>query len=88
MLIAGRPGNAHAFLDFLMRPDVIAPITNYVSYANANAKATALVDKEIVEDTGIYPPDEVAAKLVDPRTLPDDENRARERAWTSIKSGN
>ena len=85
---APHPGNAHAFLDFLMRPDVIAPITNYVSYANANAKATALVDREIVEDTGIYPPDEVAAKLVDPRTLPDDENRARERAWTSIKSGN
>ena len=85
---APHPGNAHAFLDFLMRPDVIAPITNYVSYANANAKATALVDKEIVEDTGIYPPDEVAAKLVDPRTLPDDENRAPERAWTSIKSGN
>lgn len=85
---APHPGNAHAFLDFLMRPDVIAPITNYVSYANANSKATGLVDKAIAEDPGIYPPDEVAAKLVDPRTLPDDENRARERAWTSIKSGN
>ena len=85
---APHPINAHAFLDFLMRPDVIAPITNYVSYANANSKSTGLVDKEIVEDPGIYPPDEVAAKLVDPRTLPDDENRARERAWTSIKSGN
>lgn len=84
---APHPGNAHRFLDFLMRPDVIGPITNFVSYANANAKARDQVDPEISSDPGIYPPDDVAAKLVDPKTLGDEETRARVRAWTSIKSG-
>jgi putrescine transport system substrate-binding protein len=79
--------NAHAFLDFLMRPDVMASISNYVSYASANSAATPLVDEAVRNDPGIYPPDDVLARLVDPKTLPDDESRARVRAWTSIKSG-
>jgi putrescine transport system substrate-binding protein len=79
--------NAHAFLDFLMRPDVMAPISNYVSYASANSAATPLVDEAVRNDPGIYPPDEVLARLVDPKKLPDEESRARVRAWTSIKSG-
>jgi putrescine transport system substrate-binding protein len=84
---APHPDNAHVFLDYLMRPEVIASITNYVAYANANSKATELVDESIRNDPGIYPSEETIAKLVDPRTLPDDEARARVRAWTSIKSG-
>ncbi|MFN7551476.1 MAG: polyamine ABC transporter substrate-binding protein [Pseudomonadota bacterium] len=79
--------NAHAFLDFLMRPDVMAPISEYVSYASANAAATPLVDEAVRGDTAIYPPAEVLARLVDPKKLPEAENRARVRAWTSIKSG-
>ena len=39
---APHPDNAHAFVDFILRPDVIAPITNYVAYANANAKEEEL----------------------------------------------
>jgi putrescine transport system substrate-binding protein len=45
------------------------------------------VDESIRTDAGIYPPDDIFARLVDARTLPDEANRARERAWTSIKSG-
>ena len=79
--------NAHAFLDFLMRPDVMAPISEYVSYASANAAATPLVDASVRDDPAIYPPAEVLARLVDPKKLPEAESRARVRAWTSIKSG-
>ncbi len=79
--------NALAFINFLLRPDVIAPITNYVSYANPNPASLPLVDPSILEDPGIYPPAEVRKRLVDPKKLPDDESRARVRAWTSIKSG-
>jgi len=79
--------NALAFINFLLRPDVIAPITNYVSYANPNPASLPLVDPSILEDPGIYPPAEVLKRLVDPKKLPDDESRARVRAWTSIKSG-
>ncbi|MBP6796900.1 MAG: extracellular solute-binding protein, partial [Luteimonas sp.] len=79
--------NAHAFINFLLQPEVIAKITDYVAYANANKDATALVDPQIAADPGVYPPPEVRAKLVDPTSLPGDIQRQRVRAWTAIKSG-
>ncbi len=84
---APHPDNAHKFIDFLLRADVIAPISNYVSYANANSKSTELVDEAIRTDPGIYPPQDAIARLKDPHTVPDEVSRARVRAWTSIKSG-
>jgi putrescine transport system substrate-binding protein len=84
---APHPGNAHAFIDFILRPDVIAPISNFVAYANANARSVELLDAEVRDDPGIYPPADVMAKLVDPATLPEEVSRERVRAWTTIKSG-
>lgn len=84
---ARHPGNAHAFVNYLMQPEVIAAVTDHVAYANANLAATSLIDPEIAADTGVYPPDEVRARLVDPASLPEDVQRQRVRAWTSIKSG-
>ncbi len=81
------PGNAHAFINFLMNPKVIAKVTDHVAYANANKDATALIDPEIAGDTGVYPPEAVRAKLVDPKSLPEAVQRQRVRAWTAIKSG-
>ncbi|KFL37456.1 polyamine ABC transporter substrate-binding protein [Arenimonas donghaensis] len=79
--------NAHAFIDYLLRPDVAAGIVDYVSYASPNNAALALVDAGISADPGIYPPPEVMAKLVDPATLSPQTTRERVRAWTSIKTG-
>lgn len=84
---APHAANAHAFIDFLLRPEVIAKITDHVAYANANQDATALIDQEIADDPGVYPPEDVRAKLVDPTSLPEDIQRQRVRAWTAIKSG-
>ncbi len=84
---APHPDNAHAFIDFLMQPEVIAEITSFVGYANPNMAATALLDPEIANDPGVYPSAEVVAELVDPVSLPETLQRERVRAWTSIKSG-
>ncbi|KGO99296.1 polyamine ABC transporter substrate-binding protein [Novilysobacter defluvii] len=84
---ARNPDAAHAFINYLMEPEVIAGITDYVAYANANTAADALIDPEIAADEGVYPPEEVRARLVDPVSLPDDVQRQRVRAWTQIKSG-
>lgn len=46
--------NAHIFLNYLMRPEVIAKISNYVRYANLNKSATPLVDPELTSDPNIY----------------------------------
>jgi putrescine transport system substrate-binding protein len=79
--------NAHRFIEFMLQPDVIAPISDYVNYANANKAATPLVSAAVRDDPGVYPSEEVLARLISPQTLPEDLNRARVRAWTSIKSG-
>ena len=79
--------NAHALMDYLLKPEVAAGITNYVAYASPNTAATPLVDPEISGDPGVYPPAEVLAKLVDPVTLPPETTRERVRAWTTIKTG-
>ena len=78
---------AHVFLNYLMEPEVIADITNYVQFPNGNAKATPLVDEAIRTDPGIYPNEAVLQKLytfpdLDPKT-----QRAMTRSWTKIKSG-
>lgn len=84
---APHPGNAHLFLDFLMRPDIIADITNTTGYANAIPAATAFTDPEIAEDVAIYPPEEVRAKefLLPPATQAFE--RERTRTWTRVKTG-
>ena len=60
---APNPEGAHAFLNFVMDPQISADITNHVWYANANAASWPLVDPEIHGDPAIYPPAEVRAKL-------------------------
>ncbi len=84
---APHPDNAHRFIDYILRPDVIAPITNAVSYPNPNLAAAALIDPEIRDDPGIYPPPEVMQRLYLDEPAPRAYERARTRVWNRIKSG-
>jgi len=84
---APHPNAAHAFIDFLLKPDVIAAISNKVAYANGNAAATPLVAPAVRNDPSIYPPPEVKERLLTLKVLPEAARRARVRAWTRIKTG-
>ena len=84
---APHPENALLFIDYLLRPQVIADATNFTYYANANKAATELVAKEIVEDPAIYPDDATMAKLFTRDELPPAADRIRTRAWSKIKTG-
>jgi putrescine transport system substrate-binding protein len=84
---APHPENALRFIDYLLRPAVIAEITNAVSYPNPNLLATALVRPEIREDPAVYPPEAVRRRLYVDLPAPADYERARTRAWTRLKSG-
>jgi putrescine transport system substrate-binding protein len=84
---APHPDNAHAFIDFLMRPEVIAEISNYTSYASGNLAAVGLVDEEIRNDPGVYPPPDVKARLVATEVPPANLQRLRTRTWTRVKTG-
>ncbi|MCV5005185.1 spermidine/putrescine ABC transporter substrate-binding protein PotF, partial [Escherichia coli] len=54
---------AYQFLNYLMRPDVIAKISDQVFYANGNKASTPLVSETIRNNPAIYPPADVFAKL-------------------------
>jgi putrescine transport system substrate-binding protein len=84
---AGNVAGAHAFMDFLLRPEVIAEITNEVYYANPNIPATELIEEEIRADPGIYPPSEVRARLFAAEARSPELDRVMTRVWTEIKTG-
>jgi putrescine transport system substrate-binding protein len=79
--------NAVRFIDYLLRPPVIADITNAVSYPNPNLPATALVKPGIRDDPAVYPPEDVRRQFYVDLPAPPDYERARTRAWTRLKSG-
>jgi putrescine transport system substrate-binding protein len=78
---------AHKFLDYIMRPDVMAAVTNYVWYPNAIPESLDSVDPEISGDTSIYPDVETTARLWAPRVLPVEIDRVMTRTWTRVRTG-
>ncbi|MCS6948089.1 MAG: extracellular solute-binding protein, partial [Steroidobacteraceae bacterium] len=79
--------NAHAFIDYLMRPDIAARNSNFRRFANSNAASLPLVLDEVKNDPGIFPTAEVKAKLVP--DLPESQQFTRllTRTWTRFKTG-
>lgn len=84
---APHPNNAHLFLDFLMRPEVIAAISNQTNYANGNEAATPLVNPEIVNNPAIYATDRVLGQSTIQKLFPPKIERIRTRIWSRVKTG-
>ena len=84
---AKHPENAHAFINYLMKPDVIAKISNFVSYASANKASLPMVDAAIRDNPNIYPTAEMKPKMFTLKVLPQKVNREVTRVWTKVKTG-
>lgn len=84
---AKHPDNAHVFINYIMRPDVAAEISNYVSYASANKAALASIDPELKANTGVYPTEEAKKGLFSLAVLPAEVDRLFNRIWTGLKTG-
>ncbi|MFK0085986.1 polyamine ABC transporter substrate-binding protein [Pseudomonas sp. NPDC090755] len=78
---------AHAFINYLLEPAVIAQVSDNVGYANPNPKAGDLMDQKVRTDAAVYPPQEVLDKLYVNSELPPKVQRLMTRSWTKIKSG-
>lgn len=79
--------HAYAFIDFIMRPENIAEISNFIFYANGIVTSKPLVRAELLNDPGIYPDAEVFERLFIATPIPPKASRLRNRAWARIKSG-
>jgi putrescine transport system substrate-binding protein len=84
---APHPDNAHLFLNYLLRPEVIAAISNEVRYAAPNPKAMKLLLPEVRDDPAVYPPDAVRAKLYKAFLRDPVDERKRTRLWSRVKTG-
>jgi putrescine transport system substrate-binding protein len=78
---------AYALIDHMLKPEVMADIQNYVTYASANAAALPMVDEDIRTNPAVYPPEEVKAKLFTLAVLPPEVDRIYTRLWTRLKTG-
>ena len=78
---------AHEFLNYLMKPEVIAKASDAVFYANGNKASQEFISKEVMEDTAIYPPDEVMAKLFTTTPFDAKSQRVLTRMWTKVVTG-
>lgn len=85
---APNPENAHAFINFILEPEIAAGITEYVLYANPNLAANDHLPEEILGDASIYPTEEVMAKLYVAKAKPLSAQRVITRTWNRVKSGN
>ncbi|HJR30635.1 MAG TPA: polyamine ABC transporter substrate-binding protein [Pseudomonas sp.] len=84
---APHPQQGLAFIDYLMRPDVIAPVSDHLSYPNGNRSATPLVAEATRSNPAVYPPAEAMAKLFTLEPLPKATERIRTRVWSTVKNG-
>lgn len=76
---------AHAFLDFVLRPDIAAQEARYTRYATGNRSAFALLDPDIRTDASTYPPDDVLQKLESGMPFDAAGQERRDQLWRRVR---
>jgi len=78
---------AHAFINYIMKPEVAAKASNFVFYANGNKAATEFLDPEVRDDPAVYPDEATMDKLFTLTPLDDRDRRRLNRMWTRVLTG-
>lgn len=78
---------AHAYINYILDPKVMAGISNFVAYANAVPASYPQMDQEIAKNPKIFPPADVMAKLFTVKQVSAKADRERTRAWTRVETG-
>ncbi|MFB9243536.1 polyamine ABC transporter substrate-binding protein [Massilia antarctica] len=84
---APHPNNAHLWINYILRPDVQAGLTNKVFFANPNKAGMKFVRKDIAENKSVFLPDEDLKKMLPPEAVPQDIRRVMTRTYTKFKTG-
>ncbi|GAA5184396.1 polyamine ABC transporter substrate-binding protein [Niveibacterium umoris] len=84
---APHPGNAHKFINYILRPEVHASLTNKLYYANPNAEARRFVKPEVANDPTVFLPAAALATMSSPAALNNDLRRLMNRTYTTFKTG-
>ena len=84
---SGNVKEAHTFINYLLKPEVIAQVSDYVGYANPNPAADKVMDASIRADEAVYPTQAVLDKTYVSTELPPKVQRLMTRTWTKVKTG-
>jgi putrescine transport system substrate-binding protein len=84
---APHPENALVFIDYIMRPEVMAKASNYVYFANGNLASQPLLEEDVIGDPAIYPTEDTVGNLYVVLPYGPREQRLVTRLWTKIKTG-
>ena len=78
---------AHEFINYILRPEVAAKASDFISYANGNKASIPLISKDITGNPAIYPDEETMKKLYTITAATPKEQRVMTRVWTRIVTG-
>jgi putrescine transport system substrate-binding protein len=84
---APHPGNAYKFIDYILRPEVHASITNKVFYANPNLASRAFVKPQVANNPTVFLSEADMKRMAAPDSLSNDLRRLMTRTFTSFKTG-
>ena len=84
---APHPDAAHAFINYILRPEVAAKASNFIRYANGNKASQPLIDPEVRNNPSVYPPEDVLQRLFTIDIFDPKSQRTVTRAWTRLKTG-
>ncbi len=84
---AKHPNNAHAFINYFLRPDVSASLTNELHYATANKASLQSVKPEIAQDTAVFPDAVNLQKMISPASFSNEARASMANAFTAFKRG-
>ena len=84
---AAHVAEAHALIDYLLRPEIAAANSNLVAYANGNLASQKLIDKAVLDDRSVYPDVSTMSRLYTVNARDQKSQRLVNRLWTKIKTG-
>ena len=84
---APHPKNAAAFIDYYLRPEVSATLTNELSYATANKASLEKVTPEIAQNKTVFVDAETMAKMVSPSSFSNEARESMSNVYTQFKKG-
>ena len=85
---AKHPNNAYAFIDYFLRPEVSASLTNELGYATANKASLSSVKPEIAQDMAVFPDAANLQKMVSPASFSNEARESMSNVFTQFKKGN
>ena len=78
--------NAHLFINYILRPEVHAALSNKLFYANPNAASKKFVIKTVADNPSVFLSPTDLKKITTADAVPQDIRRVQTRLFTSFKA--